>query len=444
MVSSEKHCLHYFLFCYKGETTQQPEVCVYSVRVPPSLRIFVFSFFYTIFFLVFILLRAPLFLHVKLLCNYREDVGFSEQRGIPRFFFFLLGCRSLFRNSVFPVHFFIALYRFFYFFLFSVLRTTMTKNGGTFFLSMIQTFSMEQNECQKMGRKERTLLFVFFFWLCRTETLRLLSITDNYPATLIFWQRYLRSRSINGLTKILFDFFFMIVIWIWKIEERVVQQTSKSFFMYNNRSLIFLFLCGNHQNEMGESRCWSDSSCKDANVVEFFQLFGGGKDVVWLSSSNKMWKNGWAQLLWEHNTSRISFSSSSSSGTSPAVSLCFYFALFFMRFYPTREERVKTVCVWGGFWGIFSFLLIAALGHAPPTIQNPVASVSTVQKLGSMQPRKKIETGSPLSLNIYTHKHFICQTYQPNFCLKGRNTQREITLCGYTVCIRLYNHCGVT
>lgn len=40
----------FFLFCYKGETTQQPEVCVYSVRVPPSLRIFLFFSFYTIFF----------------------------------------------------------------------------------------------------------------------------------------------------------------------------------------------------------------------------------------------------------------------------------------------------------------------------------------------------------------------------------------------------------
>lgn len=49
-------------------------------------------------FLLFILLLAPLFLHVKLLCNYREDVGFSEQRGIPRFFKLLLvfRCRSLF------------------------------------------------------------------------------------------------------------------------------------------------------------------------------------------------------------------------------------------------------------------------------------------------------------------------------------------------------------
>jgi hypothetical protein len=55
-------------------------------------------------------------------------------------------------------------------------------------------------------------------------------------------------------------------------------------------------------------------------------------------------------------------------------------------------------------WGIFPFLLIDALDRPPPTIENPVASVSTVQKLGSMEPRKKIETDS-LSLRLSEHLH---------------------------------------
>lgn len=125
----------------------------------------VFFFLHHFLFLLFILLRAPLFLHVKLLCNYREDVGFSEQRGIPRFFFFfLLGCRSLFRNSVFPVHFFIALYRFFSFSFFCVKDNNDVKWGGDLLFLINDSNILNGAEWMpKMGRKERTLLFVFFF-----------------------------------------------------------------------------------------------------------------------------------------------------------------------------------------------------------------------------------------------------------------------------------------
>jgi hypothetical protein len=96
-------------------------------------------------------------------------------------------------------------------FFFCVKDNNDVKWGGTFFfLSMIETFSMEQNECQKWGEKKGPYYLSSSFWLCRTETWRLLSITDNYPRdSLIFWQRYLRSRSIKGLTKILFDFFIL-------------------------------------------------------------------------------------------------------------------------------------------------------------------------------------------------------------------------------------------
>jgi len=253
---------------------------VCTVRVPPSLGFFFFPF-YTIFFLLFILLRAPLFLHVKLLCNYREDVGFSEQRGIPRFFFFLLRCRSLFRNS-----FFLCISSLLFtgpFFLFN----NDEKRGDLFFLSMIQTFSMKR-KMPKMGRKKGP------YYLSSSFGFVVLKLRDYCPLPIITPRLLSFGKGIweADPLKVRRNPFWLFYGCNLNLENWRKSGTDFKDSSVQQSILDFLFLCGNHQKVMGESRWRPDISCKDANVVEFFQLFGGGKDVVWLGSSNKMWKKG--------------------------------------------------------------------------------------------------------------------------------------------------------
>lgn len=137
----------------------------------------------------------------------------------------------------------------------------------------------------------------------------------------------------------------------------------------------------------------------------------------------------------EHNTSRISFFFSFFWYIPRRESL-FLFCPFLHAFLPHKRRKSKNrvfVCVWGGF-SMFCCLGDFSVSFnrrtRPSTTHNRKPSSERIHRpktgIDGTQEEDRDRLSLSVSLNIYTHKHFICKTYQPNFCLKGRNTQREI------------------
>ena len=285
VVSSKKKTLFSFssvsIFLYRRDHTTAGSLCV--------LQCWGFHHHHHLdflLFLLFILLLAPLFLHVKLLCNYREDVGFSEQRGIPRFlnFFLCLDAAPFFHNS-----FFLCISsslrfsdRFLFFWYW---KTTMTTNEGPRFFFINDSSSFNGVECQKWGDLYVICIFLLLlalsYWKLRDYCpLPIITLCDS----LIFWQRYLKEESPYKVSPKIFLFFsFLFWVWIWicvsgRKGSSSIQNFKEFLFWCTTIDPWFLFSMreSSKNKKVMEGITLAGGSCKDANVVEFFHLFGGG------------------------------------------------------------------------------------------------------------------------------------------------------------------------